>query len=61
MRRVGGGFSSVPPPPDARQVVGERVETAADGAERIAVAVVVALGPARAGAEDQPAVPCRAR
>ena len=56
-RDVAGGrrVELAPPAADARQRLGEVGEPGARGAEVVAVLVVVALEPARADAEDEPA------
>ena len=56
MSRVGCGIELGQPRLDARERGGQIVEPAADGAELVAVLVVVLLLPARPDAEDQPAV-----
>ena len=61
IRRVGAGLSFVPAGVDAGEAVGEVVQAGARRAELVAVLVVVALEPARAGAEDEPALAALAR
>ena len=57
MRRVGGGLSRSQRRRMRGRSAGERVEPGADGAELVAVRVVVRLRPARAGAEDERPTP----
>ena len=56
MRRVGARVELLPARRDALEAVGEVVQARAGRAELVAVLVVVALEPARAGAEDEAAL-----